>query len=189
MNNTTTQKNPVKNEFQLRVRFFGRDIRGDITLARAFLTIKGVSYAIGNALMQMNKDIVAKKIGEFSVDEITMLEDKIRADLRKIPVWLMNKRIQPFTGKNEHIIMSDLDFFEKQILDAELESKSRKAIRRSRKLTVRGQKTHTSGRINRIKQQTRKKDLRHRKFSAKDGVEKSSAKQANQPTKDRTRNK
>lgn len=183
MSDIIAQKNPVKNELQLRARFFGRDVRGDITVRRAFLTIKGVSYSVGNALVQMNKDIITKKIGEFSVDEINALEDKVRADLKKMPVWMMNKRIQPFTGKNEHILESDLDFFEKQILDAEKESKSRKGIRRSRKLTVRGQKTHTSGRINRTKQQTRKKEVRQRKFSAKDEGRKTTEKQAYQPTK------
>lgn len=168
MSDTTAQEESTKNKLQLKTRFFGRDIDGNLTVERAFLTIKGVSYSIAHALAQMNKDVLTKKkIGEFSVDEITALENKVREDLKKIPVWMMNKRAQPFTGKNEHLIESDLDFFEKQIFDVERENKSRKGIRRTRKLTVRGQRTHTSGRINRIKQQARKKEIRQRKYYTK----------------------
>ncbi|PKM92376.1 MAG: 30S ribosomal protein S13 [Euryarchaeota archaeon HGW-Euryarchaeota-1] len=184
MSDIVAQKNPAKNELQLRARFFGKDLQGDISVERAFLAIKGVSYTVANALAKMNNDILTKKIGEFSVDEITALEDKIRQDLKKMPVWMMNKCNQPLTGKNEHIIESDLDFFEKQIFDIEKDSKSRKGIRRQRKLTVRGQKTHTSGRINRTKQQSRKKDVRQRKHSAENvGKAAATKQQANQPTK------
>jgi small subunit ribosomal protein S13 len=63
-----------------------------------------------------------------------------------IPAWALNRRKDPETGSNFHLMGSDLDFVLKADIDRERFVGSWRGIRHSLGLKVRGQRTRTTGR-------------------------------------------
>jgi len=66
-----------------------------------------------------------------------------------IPNWMLNRRKDLETGKDLHLIGSDLEFRVKQDIEFMKSIKSWKGWRHSLGLKVRGQRTRTTGRTGR----------------------------------------
>ena len=77
-----------------------------------------------------------------------MIEDAV-SNLGKygVPAWYMNRRKDYAAGKDLHLIGADLIFAARQDIEREMKMKSWRGIRHSLGLKVRGQRTHTTGRI------------------------------------------
>ncbi|RMF30503.1 MAG: 30S ribosomal protein S13, partial [Candidatus Nitrosothermus koennekii] len=71
------------------------------------------------------------------------LKDPTRVN---IPVWYLNRRKDIETGKDIHLITSDLDMTLRNDLERERITQSWRGIRHMYGLKVRGQRTRTTGR-------------------------------------------
>jgi len=138
-------------EFRHIVRIAGKDLKGELRLARALTRVKGVSITLANAISK-------QAVEELGIDETVqmgMLTEKQTEAIEKIvlepskhgiPSWMLNRRKEPVKGEDVHLTGHDLDFAVKGDIDNEKKSRSYRGVRHSLGLTVRGQRTRTSGR-------------------------------------------
>lgn len=131
------------------IRILQTDIPGDKKIYAGLTRIKGVSWAISNAvcfLLKMDKN---RKVETLSKEEVAKLEEALRKG--EFPSFLLNRRKDFDSGINSHLIGNALD------LAKELDIKRLKKIRSFRGLRhatgqpTRGQRTRSHFRTNRKK--------------------------------------
>jgi small subunit ribosomal protein S13 len=136
------KKNPMQEEMgEVLVRVLGFDIPGSRNLYAGLTRIKGVSWAISNAVCKNLNMQHTKKISELTKDEIK----KIEAFLMDLKVYdfMKNRRLDIDTNETMHLYGHDLD--QKRDFDIKRMKKIRsyKGIRHSLGQPVRGQKTRS----------------------------------------------
>jgi len=143
--------NVVSSEsFRYIVRICSTDVDGTKKLAYAVSHIKGINVNLAKAVSKVagvDPDIRIGFLDEVSIKKIeAVLKDPIKYGF---PSWLLNRRKDISSGKDLHLIGPDLSLQEKSDIDLMKEIKSWKGVRHSLGLTVRGQKTRTTGRFGR----------------------------------------
>jgi len=134
-------------EFRHIVRILGADSAGTLKVSYAVKSIKGISLSLSNAILkkaEINPDLRA---GFLTEADISKIEEVIK-DLPQygIPAWLMNRRKDTETGKDIHLISSDLVLKVKNDIDDAKSIRSWRGYRHAYGLKVRGQRTKTTGR-------------------------------------------
>lgn len=133
------------------VRIAGKDMRGNLRLSRGLMRIRG----IGHTMKNVAADAIAKelhispdeKVGRLSDEQIERV-DKLLSNLQacNIPPYLLNRRKDPETGKDMHVIMNDLAFAQRQDIEREKKLYTWKGYRHAYGKKVRGQRTRNTGR-------------------------------------------
>ena len=155
-------------EFNEFLRISNTDIKGNKQIRIALTAVKGVGRVLANAACQVTKINKTKKAGDLSDKEIIQLEEFIN-DPKKfnIPSWLMNRRNDPETGEDKHLIMSDLRFSKEQDIKKLQKMKTYRGLRHAQGLTVRGQRTQGNFRKNKGKSGIKVKKLSTNKNSGR----------------------
>ena len=137
----------MSKEFNYIVRLGGANLDGTKLIPYALCDLKGIGIRVSKTLV--------KKLGLSSQDRMGSISD---ADVRRLeeslenlassglPTWMLNRRKDPQTGQNLHILGSDLQFRVKDDIDVLRETRSWKGDRHARGLKVRGQRTKTAAR-------------------------------------------
>jgi len=134
-------------EYQHIVRIAGTDIDGSKKIVYGLAKIKGIGVSFANAIVNMIKLNPNLKIGELTGEQVAQIEDAINNPAKyNIPTWLFNQRKELTTGKDMHLIGSDLELKEKMNIEFMKSIKCWKGVRHALGLKVRGQKTRTTGR-------------------------------------------
>lgn len=129
------------------VRIAGTDIDGERKIGSSLHRIKGVDFMLANAVLKALGMDGAKKIGELSPEEIKKLEGALRNPIDAgVPSFLVNRRRDPESGEDRHIISSDLVLRKDFDIKAMKKKKSYKGMRHAIGLKVRGQRTKSTGR-------------------------------------------
>lgn len=126
------------------VRVADTNLNADKRIARAVREIKGVGFQMANAVAKVC-GFKEKFVSDLSEEEIKKLED-IMANPSKygIPSWMLNRRRDPQTGEDRHLIVSDLDFTRSMDINEMKKWKTYKGVRHALGLPVRGQRTRSS---------------------------------------------
>ena len=141
----TERKSKMDEDLRI-VRILSTDIFGNKKILPGLTKIKGISWSMSNAVcktLKINKD---KKIGSLTKEDIQKILDFIKNP--SIPEFLLNRRKDRDTGKNMHLVTSDLE------LKTEFDIKRYKKIKTYRGLRhmlgqpVRGQRTRSHFRKN-----------------------------------------
>lgn len=134
--------------FKYIVRVAGTDIDGKLKVAYGLAKIKGVGVNLAYAVCRMIGVDPEKRIGFLTDAEIKKIEHAISApgDVG-VPSWALNRRKDYETGADRHLVGADLIFVVKQDIEREKRIKSWRGIRHALGLKVRGQRTHTTGRL------------------------------------------
>lgn len=132
-------------EFRHIVRVAATELQGKMPIKLALTKIKGVGPAFANAVIIRLGIDPKKKVGDFTNEEFKEIEDFLK-DPEGVPEWALNRRKDPFTGKDEHKISSDLTIQLKQDLDYMKKTKSYRGMRHAFGLKARGQRTKSTGR-------------------------------------------
>ena len=133
------------------VRILSKDIEGRMKLYAGLTTIKGVSWAVSNAIctqLKLNKD---KKIGDLTEDEIKKINEFMKEQNPNMPKFLLNQRKNYETGDDEHYVSSDLELKNELDIKRMKKIKCYKGLRHTAGLPVRGQRTRAHFRKNRRK--------------------------------------
>jgi small subunit ribosomal protein S13 len=134
-------------EFRYIVRILGSDSPGTLKTSYALKQIKGINMSLSNAVLKkagVNPDL---RVGFITDSDIAKIEDIIRDPAKHgIPSWLFNRRKDLESGKDFHILTSDLIFKTKTDIDQAKEIRSWRGYRHAYSLKVRGQRTKTTGR-------------------------------------------
>ena len=147
-------ENEIKEEKQMKdegrvVRILSKDIEGKMTVYSGLTKIKGISWALSNAVCKKLKIEKRRKIGSLTDGEIKKLSEFFKdADL---PKHIINRRKDFETGEDKHLVGSDLELSREFDIKRLKKIKSYRGIRHSAKLPVRGQRTKGHFRTNRRK--------------------------------------
>ncbi|RLI15441.1 30S ribosomal protein S13 [Candidatus Bathyarchaeota archaeon] len=137
----------MSEEFKPIVRLCGVDLDGNKQVVYSIRKIKGVGINIATAICRKIGIDYKRKLGYLSEAELKKLEDTLM-NIHKygLQPYLFNRPRDPSSGKDLHLIGSDLLIRVK--MDIELMKKIRcwKGIRHMYGLKVRGQRTRTTGR-------------------------------------------
>lgn len=133
------QRRPEKERHEMLVRIMSTDINGERNIYAGLTRIKGVSFAMSNAVCHILNLDKKRKIKSLTKDEIEKITETIKNP--KVPVFLLNRRFDFETGENKHINTTNLDLQKEFDIKRLKKIKSYKGIRHSRGLPVRGQRT------------------------------------------------
>ena len=139
-----------KTDFRGIVRVAGKDVKGDLPIAKALNQVRGMGVSLADSIaniaaVKLNID-KREHIGNLTDDQLDELEKIVLNPVSYgIPIWMVNRR-KDSSGANRHLIGADLDFAIRQDIEAEKGIKSYRGIRHMFGLPVRGQRTKTMGR-------------------------------------------
>jgi len=137
----------VSKELRYVVRLAGAGLDGTKKVVYSILDISGVGVNLAESMVKCAGISPQVRLGELSDAELKKLEDVIRnPSTHGIPARMLNRRRDPDTGKDLHLIGPDLDLKEKDDITMMKEIRSYKGQRHALGLKVRGQKTRTTGR-------------------------------------------
>ena len=132
------------------IRVMRRDLSGDQRIENALRGIKGVSFMMARAVRIKSGFDPKRKLGDLSDAEIKKLEEILETPQKhNYPKWLLNRRFDPVTGENTHILESDITMTLRDDLGKMKKMKSYRGLRHMHDLPVRGQRTRSTGRKNR----------------------------------------
>lgn len=147
------EKKPISQEESKReeriVRILSKDIEGKMTLYSGLTKVKGISWGISNAICQKLGIDKRKKIGSLSEAEISKISEFMKNPT--IPINLMNRRNDFETGKNRHLLGSELELKNEFDIKRLKKIKCYRGIRHTAGMPVRGQRTRAHFRKNRRK--------------------------------------
>jgi small subunit ribosomal protein S13 len=142
------------------VRIAGADIKGEKKLYVSLQRIKGIGPALANAICKISNMDRNRRVGTLTDEEIKKLEEIMNNPIKfGIPSWMLNKRLDPETGKDSHIFGPTLKFIQQQDIKRMMEIRTYKGIRHGLGLPVRGQRTKSSFRKGRSVGVVRKKQM------------------------------
>jgi small subunit ribosomal protein S13 len=131
------------------IRILSEDIEGKMSIYSGLTKIKGVSWALSNAVCRSLKIDKNRKIGSLTSDEIKKISDFIRKP--KLSKHLLNRRNDFETGENKHLSGSDLELQKEFDIKRLKKIRSYRGLRHSSGLPTRGQRTKSNFRKNRAK--------------------------------------
>ncbi|MHA1580795.1 MAG: 30S ribosomal protein S13 [Candidatus Freyarchaeota archaeon] len=134
-------------EYRYIVRVAGTDLDGSKKFLYALTDIKGVGIRLADAILRVAGLDPNIRLGYVSDQDVKKVEE-ILADPAKfgIPGWMLNRQKDVSTGRDRHLIGSDLTLTIKSDIDTLRRTKSYRGIRHALGLKVRGQRTKTTGR-------------------------------------------
>lgn len=134
-------RKPEERIYEKIIRIMQTDIDGGKQIYVGLTKIKGVSWSLANAIcnkLGLNKK---KKISSLSNEEIKKIEEFIQNP--QVPGFLMNRRKDLDSGKDMHVLGSDLDLRKEFDIKRLKKIKSYKGLRHALGQPVRGQRTRS----------------------------------------------
>jgi len=125
------------------VRVANTDLEGKKNIAYALTKIKGVKYSFASAICNVLNLDINKKTGFLNEEEI----NKLNVILKKpdnIPRFMYNRKVDIETGKDRHLIGSDLKLNHEFDIKRLKKIRSYIGMRHSAGLPVRGQRTRSN---------------------------------------------
>ncbi len=132
---------PVNIEHETLIRIMGYDIPGSKNIYLGLTYIKGISWALSNAICIKLNILRSKKILELKKEEITKIEEFLKQ--LPVPDYLKNRRFDPETGETKHFYGTDLEMKREFDIKKLIKMRSYKGIRHASGQPVRGQKTRS----------------------------------------------
>jgi small subunit ribosomal protein S13 len=138
-------KKETEDEFKYLVRIANTDIDGNKRVPVGLSSIRGIGTRVGGVICNLSGVDPNKKIGYLTEEEIEKLDAIAKAfHTQKVPSWLFNRRKDYDTGKDLHILGSDLIMSLREDINRLRKIRSYRGIRHELGLPVRGQRTRTS---------------------------------------------
>lgn len=131
------------------LRILSKDIPGNKTVYAGLTRVKGISWAVSNNICKELKIDKRKKVGELTKEEIEKIETFMKNP--KLKDFLKNRKKDFDTGKDKHLIGSDLDLRKDFDIKRLKKIKSYRGLRHAAGLPLRGQRTRSNFRKNRAK--------------------------------------
>lgn len=144
-------------EFRYIIRISNTDLDGNKQVLVSLRKIKGVSYSLANAICNVLNIDKTKKAGYLSDEEIEKINQFLKnPSSYNLPDWMLNLRKDPQTGKDMHLIESNIAMYYDTWLKNLRRIKHYKGVRLAKGLPVRGQRTKAHFRKKRRSFRTRK---------------------------------
>ena len=139
-------------EIKQIIRIANVDVDGERAIYHQLTKIKGVGTSYSNMICNLLGGQKDKKVGELTESELAKIKAAVENHEKiNAPAWMLNRRNDPETGKNAHIITNDLKFIQDNDIKLMKKIKSYKGVRHASGLPVRGQRTKSNFRKNKGK--------------------------------------
>ena len=123
------------------IRILQTDIPGNKKLLVGLTYIKGISWAVSNAILKiLNKD-PDKKVAELEKNEIQEIEDFLKNP--KLPKFLVNRRKDFDIGEDKHLLTTNLDIKKEFDIRRLKKIRSYRGLRHAFNHPTRGQRTRS----------------------------------------------
>ena len=134
-------------EYRHIVRIVGNDIPGERKLLVGLTQIKGIGHNFATAIATTLKINTNSNIGHLTDANVQEIEKLItNPSEANFPSWFLNRQRDIETGKDLHLLTSDIPFTLRNDIERERITASWRGYRHLSGLKVRGQRTRTSGR-------------------------------------------
>ncbi len=134
-------------EYRHIVRIVGNDIPGERKVVVGLTQIKGIGYNFATAILDSLKININSNIGSLTDSNVEAIEKIINDPVsEKFPKWFLNRQKDIETGKDLHLVTSDIPFTLRNDIERERVTASWRGYRHLNGLKVRGQRTRTAGR-------------------------------------------
>ncbi len=146
----TKEKPQEKKDYEGKVvRILSKDIEGNMKVYPGLTKVKGISWALSNALCKKLKLDKNRKIGSLTKEEIARISEFAKKP--DMPAQIVNRRQDFETGEDKHLIGSDLELQTEFDIKKLKKIKSYRGYRHMSGLPLRGQRTKSHFRKNKSK--------------------------------------
>ena len=135
----------MEDDFKHLVRISRKDVDGNKTIEQALTEIKGIGISLSTTMCRTLDLDSEAQIGYIADEDVLKIEEILENPQKfDIPNWMLNRREDYETGKNIHLIESDLDMTLRDDLNRMKKTRSYKGRRHEAGLPVRGQRTKST---------------------------------------------
>lgn len=151
-------------DFRHIVRIANTDLDGNKHLFMSLQKIQGVGEQFSQAICKVAKIDPQLKTGELTAQQDDVLTRVVlEPEAAGIPRWMLNRRKDPETGGDSHLVGADIKFTAENDIKTMRRLKTYKGVRHALGLPVRGQRTQGNFRKNKGKAAVKKKKATIRK--------------------------
>ena len=137
----------LSTQYENLIRILGNDIPGEKKILVGLTQIRGVGMMFANSIINHLNIDPNSKIGYLNSEQITSIEKVIQdPQSSSFPTWFLNRRKDAETGKDLHLVTSDIAFNVRNDIEREKGVFSWRGYRHMFGLKVRGQRTRCTGR-------------------------------------------
>ena len=139
------QEEEKKDDFNYIVRIANADLDGNKSVGFALKNVKGIGYTFAWAVCKIAGVDAKKKAGYLDDNEIKKISDIVENPVKfNFPVWVFNRRKDPETGEDKHLLGGDLQFAQENDIKMMKKMKCYRGMRHSAGLPTRGQRTKSN---------------------------------------------
>lgn len=133
------------------IRIMSTDINAEQKVIYGLAKIKGIGLMFSNALCEVLKLDKNTKIDSLKEKDIERIEEYLSNPQKTgLPNWMLNQRKEYTSGEDLHLISKDIDFNLLQLRRRVGKLKTYKSLRYKANLPVRGQRTKSNFRRNKM---------------------------------------
>ena len=119
-------------EFKHIVRIADTDLDGNKGVMMALTGIKGIGLRMARAIVNALDLDANQKLGELDDETIEKLRKFVEEELEQnLPAWMLNRRKDPYSGKDLHLLSKDVDFAKMIDVERMIRIKCYRGIRRA----------------------------------------------------------
>jgi small subunit ribosomal protein S13 len=130
-----------KQNYASIIRIMQTDIPGNKRVLTGLTYIKGISWAISNAVCKILKINPDKKISDLDKSEMEKLMEFLKNSSDYLPHFLLNRKKDFETGKDSHLIGTELDMKREFDIRRLKKIRSYRGLRHATGQPTRGQRT------------------------------------------------
>jgi small subunit ribosomal protein S13 len=135
-----------KDNIKYIVRVANADLDGTRTVEFALTGIKGIGVRVSKILSRKAEVDPHAIMGYLPPEQVDRLRNVVDNFESNVPVWMLNRRKDVYTGENRHLTGVDLTLGVNEDINLMKKMRSYKGIRHERGQKVRGQRTKSTGR-------------------------------------------
>ncbi len=135
-----------KDNIKYIVRIANADLDGTRTVEFALTGIKGIGVRVSKILSRKADVDPHAIMGYLPPEQVDRLRNVVDNFESNVPVWMLNRRKDVYTGENRHLTGVDLTLGVNEDINLMKKMRSYKGIRHERGQKVRGQRTKSTGR-------------------------------------------
>jgi small subunit ribosomal protein S13 len=126
-------------------RIANTDLKGTQQILYALPYVKGIGLMYSHAVCKVAGIDGSRKIGSLTDEELKRIEEIVKNPTKfGIPEWLLDRRKDPETGLDKHLVTNDLIFVQDNDIKLMKKMKCWKGVRHMLGQPVRGQKTRSN---------------------------------------------
>ena len=139
-----------ESELKYFVRIINNDLDGTKSVQLALTGIKGIGLHAALIISRRAGIDTHKTMGLLNEDEVKSLEKEVIAYQSSVPMWMVNRPVDVYSGLPKHLYGSDLSMTKDDDINLMKKMRCYRGIRHENGLKVRGQRTKSTGRFGSI---------------------------------------